>query len=110
MISENVTFESKNDLDLADPSSPAREVICKFLFPRLTDAGAKSAYYGQFIEKPKTVILIVNWSSIDDYENFKKTPYVILAEADEAILRMPFLGTTPLILAIFSPSSTTSLL
>lgn len=83
MISEIVTFESKNDLDPVDSFSPVKEVICKFLFPNLIDAGAKSAYYGHFIEKPRTVILIVNWVSVDDHEKFKKTPYVILVEVDQ---------------------------
>jgi hypothetical protein len=48
-------------------------VIREFLVPELAAHGAHHAYYGQFIE-PETVIIFVEWDSIDDQKKFMSSP------------------------------------
>ncbi|MCJ1376983.1 hypothetical protein MMC17_000073 [Xylographa soralifera] len=74
MITEIVTFQLKGQATLADPSSPARKVIRDFLVLVLAAPGARSAYYGQFIEKAETVIMFIGWDSIDDHKTFMGSP------------------------------------
>ena len=79
MITEIVTFQLKGEATLPDPSSPARKVIRDFLTLVLAALGARSAYYGQFIEKPEIVIMFIGWDSIDDHKSFMNSPYVELS-------------------------------
>jgi len=74
MITEIVTFPLKVDAGLADPSSPASKVIHEFLVPELATHGARHAYYGQYIEKPGTGIIFVEWYSVDDQKRFTSSP------------------------------------
>ena len=71
MITEIVTFQLNADVtdNLVDPSSPARKVIRECLASKLTAKGARHAYFGQFLEKPKMAIIFVVWDSIQDYRN-----------------------------------------
>ncbi|MCJ1317233.1 hypothetical protein MMC15_002556 [Xylographa vitiligo] len=74
MITEIVTFQLKGEATLPDSSSPARKVIRDFLTLVLAALGARSAYYGQFIEKPEIVIMFIGWDSIDDHKSFMNSP------------------------------------
>jgi len=75
MITEIITFQLQANADLADLGSPATTLIRKFLAVELATHGAQNAYYGQFIEKPETAIVFLDWDS-EDHENFRSSPYV----------------------------------
>lgn len=74
MITEIVTFQLKANGSLADPGSPAGNVIRELLAPELAAHGAHGVYYGQFIEKPETAIIFAQWDSIDQQKNFMCSP------------------------------------
>jgi hypothetical protein len=74
MITEIVTFQLKADVSLANPSSPASKVICGSLVPEQAVHGAHHAYYGQYVEKPETALIIVEWDSIVDQKKFMSSP------------------------------------
>ena len=74
MIMEIATFQLKESVIPADPSSPASKSIREYLTQELNAHGAHNAYYGQFIEKPETAIVFVNWDSVDDNKVFMSSP------------------------------------
>ena len=74
MVTEIITFGLKADADLSDPSSPARKLVVDFLVAELAAPGARNAYYGQYIEKPETAILFVNWDSLEAHKKFMSSP------------------------------------
>ena len=66
MIMEIATFQLKVSEDLSNTGSEVSKVIRQTTTPNLKKHGARYVYYGQFIEKPDVVIIIVQWNSIDD--------------------------------------------
>ena len=59
MITEIVILPLKASADTSDPSSSAGKAIREILVPELRAQGARSAYYGQFIEKPDTAVVLI---------------------------------------------------
>ncbi|MCJ1354018.1 MAG: hypothetical protein MMC33_004005 [Icmadophila ericetorum] len=104
MITEIVTFQLKVAGSLDDPSSSANQVIREFLMAELAADGASNAYYGQLIEKPDTVVVFVEWNSMDDREKFTSSPNyeshvhhlqsIIADEKLPQVLHVPF-GDSP---------------
>ena len=74
MVTEMVTFSLKADANLSDPTSPASKLVVNFLVAELTAHRAHNAYYGQYIEKPETGILFVNWDSLEAHKKFMSSP------------------------------------
>ena len=70
MITEIATFQLNSSTDLSEPNSPAGKVIRDRLIPEHIANGAIQVYYGQFIEKPDTAIMFVQWDSYDDRKRF----------------------------------------
>jgi hypothetical protein len=70
MITEIVMLPLKVSADVSQPNSSAGKAIREILALELTVQGARYAYYGQFIEKPETAVIFVNWDSLDDHKNF----------------------------------------
>ena len=73
MITEIITFQLKPKPSLAGPDFAANETARTQLAAELKVQGAESACYGQFIEKPGTGIIFVNWDSVDDHAEFKSS-------------------------------------
>ena len=74
MVTEIVTFSLKADANLSDPSSPASKLVVDFLVAERTAHGAHNAYYGQYMEKPETGILVVNWDSLEAHKESMSSP------------------------------------
>ncbi|KAI4162888.1 MAG: hypothetical protein LQ342_003399 [Letrouitia transgressa] len=74
MITEIVTFQLQASADLGDINSPTTQAIRSSLSVVLADSKAPSAYYGQFLKRPDTAILFVNWPSNNEHERFKSSP------------------------------------
>ena len=74
MITEMITFQLRADASLTDASSPASKVIRDLLAPELATHGGHHVYYGQFIEKPETGIILLEWDSIDEQKKFMSSP------------------------------------
>lgn len=74
MVTEIITFRLKADASLSDPSSPASKVVADFLAPETAPHGARSAYYGQYIEKPERGIIFRNWDSLEAHKEFMSVP------------------------------------
>ena len=70
MITEITTFELETDANLTDTSSSTTKILRNFLAAELAFPGAHQAYYGQDVEKPEVVFVLVNWDSIEDHEKF----------------------------------------
>ena len=73
MVTEIITFSLKADANLSDPSSPASKLLDS-LGAELAAHGAHNAYYGQYIEKPETGIIFVNWDSLEAHKKFMSSP------------------------------------
>jgi heme-degrading monooxygenase HmoA len=73
MVTEVLTFQLKESSSLADSSSPVATTIREFLKIELAADGAKQAHFGHFIEKPDTVVIFVNWDSLEAHQNFMST-------------------------------------
>ncbi|KAL8634863.1 MAG: hypothetical protein Q9228_007583 [Teloschistes exilis] len=75
MISEIAIFEASDPhLDLSESNSPYKATLQQHLKSVLVFDGAQAAYYGQAIEKPHIVIVIVNWDSLDSHIKATETP------------------------------------
>ena len=78
MITEIATFQLKADIDLSGPETPAGNHFREVTVPNMKAHGARSVYYGRFLEKPYTFMFFVNWNSIDNHKAYLKSPYVEL--------------------------------
>ena len=74
MITEIATLQLRDEDDLSSPSSTASKVIREITAPNLLAHKARFVYYGQFIEKPNTLVIFVNWNTIDDHKSFASSP------------------------------------
>jgi hypothetical protein len=73
MITEIAIFELAASADLSDATSPTTSTIRDFLASVTAAKGAHSAYFGQFIEKPETVIMFIDWDSAAAHKQFVAT-------------------------------------
>ncbi|KAL8986576.1 MAG: hypothetical protein Q9177_004144 [Variospora cf. flavescens] len=63
MIFEITIFEaSDSDVDLENPQSHFKETIQQLLTTILAANGAKSAFYGQLVERAQIVVVIMNYT------------------------------------------------
>lgn len=63
-------------MDLADPEHPFKATFQQHLKFVVAFDGTQAAYDGQLIEKPNTVIVVVNWETLECYIKALKSPYV----------------------------------
>ncbi|KAI4261766.1 MAG: hypothetical protein L6R42_003041 [Xanthoria sp. 1 TBL-2021] len=68
MISEIAIFEASTPaVDLANPDSQFKPTLQQHLKIVLAFDGAQGAYYGQLIEKPNIIVVVVNWDTLDSH-------------------------------------------
>ncbi|KAL8641795.1 MAG: hypothetical protein Q9226_008588 [Calogaya cf. arnoldii] len=132
MISEIAIFEASTpNVDLAYPESQYKTILEQHLKNFLAFDGAQGAYYGQVIEKPQIVVVVVNWDSLDAHMKATKSPgfpahessfrnSLIKENTSATIFHVPFkedvldalqpttptgeIGVTEIVLAHFQPS------
>lgn len=74
MIIEIATVQLKVEEDPSNQNSPVSKEIQEVTAPNLRKNGARYVYYGLFIGKPNTVIVFVDWDSLDDHKLFMSSP------------------------------------
>lgn len=75
MISEIAIFEASGpNVDLANPESQYKITLQQHLRTVVAFDGAHGAYYGQVIEKPEIIVVVVNRDSLDAHVKATKSP------------------------------------
>ncbi|KAL8974600.1 MAG: hypothetical protein Q9197_001168 [Variospora fuerteventurae] len=75
MISEIAVFEASDaDVNLENPRSHFKETIQRLLTTVLAVKGAKSAFYGQLVERAQIIVVIINWDSLESHIKFTQWP------------------------------------
>lgn len=74
MISEIAIFEASTpNVDLTIPESPFKANLLKHIRTMLAFDGAQAAYYGQLIENPNIIVVVINWNSLDAHVEATKS-------------------------------------
>lgn len=77
MISEIAIFEASDaDVDFEKPQSLCKDTIHQLLTTVLAAKSAKSAFYGQLVERAQIIVVIINWDSLESHIKFTQWPYV----------------------------------
>lgn len=82
MISEIAIFEASTpNVDLASLESPFKANLLKHIRTILAFDGARAAYYGQLIENPNIIVVVINWDTLDAHVEATKSPYVLSSKS-----------------------------
>ena len=66
MITEVLTFDLKDDANLADVDAPATKIIIETIAKNVYAHAGKYVFYGNAVEKPGVGFIFVGWDSLED--------------------------------------------
>ena len=72
-VTEIAYLPLKTGCNPSEANSPAASAWQNMLKTVLDQPGAQRAYWGLEVENPSMLRLFVDWDSIDDHLNFRKT-------------------------------------